>query len=219
MFSTNPGGLGKTLWTQAELEAIPVWSTQVRLFAPMSDEVLISVDIEASGDSPSNGSLLSIGACLVDDPSVGIYLELTPVPDMPWSAEAEGVHKLTREHLERNGLDPAEAMRRLDGWVRDTAAGRWPVFVGFNAPFDWMFVADAFWRYLARNPFGISALDLKSLYMGSHGVSSWAQTRKVHVERRLGVHFEHTHNALADARDQARLAQVLLLQRRRKQPE
>lgn len=185
----------------------------------MNEEVLISVDIEASGDSPSNGSLLSIGACLVEDPMVGIYLELKPVPGMPWSVEAEGVHKLTREYLGRSGLEPAEAMRRLDDWVRDIAAGGWPVFVGFNAPFDWMFIADAFWRYLGRNPFGISALDLKSLYMGSHGVTSWAQTRKVHIERQLGVRFEHTHNALQDARDQARLAQVLLLQRRSKQSE
>jgi len=191
----------------------------MRTSTAMRDEVLVSVDVEASGESPSTGSLLSIGACLVDDPSVGIYLELKPVPDMPWSAEAEGVHKLTREDLGRDGLEPVEAMRRLDDWVRDTAAGRWPVFVGFNAPFDWMFVADAFWRYLGRNPFGISALDLKSLYMGSHGVTSWEQTRKVHIERRLGVRFEHTHNALEDARDQARLAQVLLLQRRLNQPE
>jgi DNA polymerase III epsilon subunit-like protein len=123
------------------------------------------------------------------------------------------VHKLTPEHLASDGLEPADAMGRLDVWVRDQAAGRWPVFVGFNAPFDWMFVADAFWRYLGRNPFGISALDLKSLYMGSHGVASWEQTRKVDIERELGLRFEHTHNALQDARDQARLAQVLLLQR------
>jgi hypothetical protein len=76
-----------------------------------------------------------------------------------------------------------------------------------------MFVADAFWRYLGRNPFGISALDLKSLYMGTHGVASWEETRKVHIERQLGVRFEQTHNALEDARDQARLAQALLRRR------
>lgn len=185
----------------------------------MTDEVLISVDVEASGSSPSTGSLVSIGACLVDDPSVGIYLELKPVPGLPWSAEAEGVHRLTREHLASSGLEPAEAMRRFDAWVNEQADGRWPVFVGFNAPFDWMFVADAFWRHLGRNPFGISALDLKSLYMGVYGVPSWEQTRKVHVERELGLRFEHTHNALQDARDQARLAQVLLLQGRTKRQE
>jgi DNA polymerase III epsilon subunit-like protein len=176
----------------------------------MTDEVLISVDIETSGDSPSTGSLLSIGACLVDDPTIGVYLELKPEPGRPWSAEAEQVHGLTADRLERDGLEPAQAMGQLEDWVLGLAGGRWPVFVGFNAPFDWMFVADAFWRYLGRNPFGISALDLKSLYMGRTGVTSWAETRKLHIEERLDIHFEQTHNALQDARDQAVLAHVLL---------
>ncbi len=176
----------------------------------MTEEVLISVDIEASGDSPSTGSLLSIGACLVDDPTIAIYLELKPEPGRPWSAEAQAVHRLTPERLERDGLLPAAAMQRLEDWVLSVAAGRWPVFVGFNAPFDWMFVADALWRHLGRNPFGISALDLKSLYMGRTGVTSWAETRKLHIEERLDIHFEQTHNALDDARDQALLARALL---------
>ena len=176
----------------------------------MSEEVLISVDIETSGDSPSVGSLLSIGACLVDDPTTAIYLELKPEPDRPWSAEAQGVHGLAADRLERDGLEPAAAMRRLEDWVLNVAAGRWPVFVGFNAPFDWMFVTDTFWRYLGRNPFGISALDLKSLYMGRIGVTRWAETRKLHIEERLSIHFKQTHNALEDARDQALLARALL---------
>ena len=62
-------------------------------------------------------------------------------------------------------------------WVDDACAGRTPIFVGFNAPFDWMFVADYFWRYLGRNPFGISALDLKSYFMARDGVADWEQTR------------------------------------------
>jgi inhibitor of KinA sporulation pathway (predicted exonuclease) len=101
-------------------------------------------------------------------------------------------------------------MRRLADWVTHVAGAGRAVFVGFNAPFDWMFVADCLWRHLGRNPFGISALDLKSLYMGRHGVARWEETRKVNVERRLGLRFENTHHALEDARDQARLAQVLL---------
>ena len=84
------------------------------------------------------------------------------------------------------------------------------MFVGFNAPFDWMFVADYFWRYLGRNPFGVSALDLKSMYMGLSGTGRWADTRKVHISERLDINLEPTHNALDDARDQARLARELL---------
>ena len=59
----------------------------------MSEEALISVDVETSGDSPSTGSLLSVGACLVADPTSGIYLELKPLPDRPWSDEAQRVRK------------------------------------------------------------------------------------------------------------------------------
>jgi DNA polymerase III epsilon subunit-like protein len=183
---------------------------EMRGLRTMIQEVLISVDIETSGESPSAGSLLSIGACPVDDPTTAIYLELKPDPDRPWSLEAQGVHGLTADRLERDGLEPAAAMRQLEDWVLTVAAGRWPVFVGFNAPFDWMFVADAFWRHLGRNPFGISALDLKSLYMGHTGVARWQETRKLDIEERLDIHFEQTHNALDDARDQALLARVLL---------
>lgn len=176
----------------------------------MKGEVLISVDIETSGQSPSVGSVLSIGACLVSDPSVGLYLEIKPAPDLPWSDEAEGVHGLARDRLEREGLEPTEAMTRLAEWVEQQAGGSWPIFVGFNAPFDWMFVADYFWRHLGRNPFGVSALDLKSYFMGREGVERWELTRRVHVDSRLGLDPDHSHNALEDAQGQARVAQVLL---------
>jgi len=173
-------------------------------------ETLISVDIEASGPSPSKGSLLSIGACLVDDPSVGIYLELKPIRGHDWDPRAEQVHGLARARLEQDGLDPAAAMGRLADWLDECCAGRQPIFVGFNAPFDWMFVADYFWRFVGRNPFGFSALDLKSYYMAREGVSRWEQTRRTHVDERLGIDPDHTHHALDDARGQARLAKVLL---------
>jgi ribonuclease T len=177
--------------------------------APVNTEVLISVDVETSGQSPSVGSLLSIGACLVSDPSVGLYLELKPDSDREWSDEAERVHGLPRDRLELEGLEPADAMARLSDWVKDQSQGGWPVFVGFNAPFDWMFVADYFWRYLGRNPFGVSALDLKSYYMGRDGIDRWELTRRITIDARLGLAPDHSHNALEDAQGQARLAQVL----------
>ena len=87
-------------------------------------EVFVSVDVEASGQSPSNGSLLSIGACLVDDPSVALYLELKPLPDREWDTGAERVHGLTREHLETSGLDAADAMVQFETWLRDRCCRR-----------------------------------------------------------------------------------------------
>jgi DNA polymerase III epsilon subunit-like protein len=174
-------------------------------------EVLVSVDIESSGQSPSVGSLLSIGACLVEAPATELYLELKPIPDRPWSDEAQQVHLLDRDRLVSEGLSPETAMESFAAWLTETCGvdGR-PIFVGFNAPFDWMFVADYFWRYLGRNPFGVSALDLKSYYMGREGVTLWAETRRVFVDRQLRLEPDHNHNALDDARGQAAIARVLL---------
>ena len=175
-----------------------------------NDEILVSVDIEASGPTPGTGSMLSIGACLVDDPQVAIYLELKPLPGLPWSNDAQAVHRLERSDLEQHGLEPWHAMEQFEAWLAETAHGRRPVFVGFNAPFDWMFVADYFQRYLGRNPFGIAALDLKSYYMARDRIASWAETSRRHVEQRYPVTTPHSHNALDDARGQAELALLLL---------
>lgn len=173
-------------------------------------ERLVSVDVETSGPSPSVASLLAVGACLVDDPSEGIYLELRPDADRGWDDAAAAVHGLDRSRLEREGLAPVEAMTRLVAWLEAVSADARPVFVGLNAGFDWMFVADALWRTLGRNPFGIAPLDLKALYMGRDAVSSWARTSRAEMIRRYPVERPHTHHALDDARSQAELARHLL---------
>ena len=64
-----------------------------------TDEAWISVDVEASGPTPGTGSLIALGACLVDQPEVQFESTIAPIPGLPWSEEAERVHGLTREHL------------------------------------------------------------------------------------------------------------------------
>lgn len=173
-------------------------------------EALVSVDIETSGPSPSTASLLSLGACLVEDVSASIYLELRPEPDRGWDDAAARVHRLDRGRLEREGLETPEAMGRLVAWLDRVAGGRRAVFVGLNAAFDWMFVADALWRTVGRNPFGHAPLDLKALYMGRDGIEAWAGTTRADMLRRYPVVEPHTHHALDDARSQAALARRLL---------
>lgn len=179
----------------------------------MTAETWISVDVETSGPSPRTGSLLSIGACLLSDPGQGIELLLRPEPGMPWHAEAAAIHGLDRADLERDGLEPAIAMADLEAWLREVVpAGSRPVMVALNAPFDWMFVADAFWRYLGRNPFGHGAIDIKALYLGRHldDVDRWADTSRLHMRERYPVDLPHTHTALDDAREQAVLFRRIL---------
>ena len=177
------------------------------------DEIWISVDVETSGPAPSVGSLLSIGACPVDDPDDGFYVEVRPLEGLPWSDEAERVHGLPRGRLEREGADPREAMARFEAWIERVAAGRRPVFVAHGAPFDWMFVADWFHRFLGRNPFGVNGIDMKAWYLGARRLERWADTAKSPMARDAGVDLPHTHNALDDAREQA-LVFAALLERR-----
>ena len=177
----------------------------------------ISIDVEASGPTPSTGSLISIGACLAEHPETTFYVELQPDPAVPWSDAAESVHGLSRAHLAAHGLPPERAMVSFGAWIaglEEVRAGARPLFVGFNATFDWMFVADAFWRYAGANPFGISGLDIKAFALGRHwqsGSRQWGETAKRPLRKRYPApeNLRHTHNALDDAREQADLARAL----------
>jgi ribonuclease T len=70
------------------------------------------------------------------------------------------------DELARTEHDPSDAMRRFADWLSSLARGNGnPVFVGFNARFDWSFVNDYFHRCGDGNPFAFTALDIKALYM------------------------------------------------------
>ena len=167
-------------------------------------ETLISVDVETSGPTPAAYSLLSIGACLVDDPGSSFSVELAPVTDAADPA-ALAVSGLSMEQLAAEGTPAADAMRLFADWVdAATPDGSVPVFVAFNAVFDWMFVDAYFHRFLGRNPFGHSALDIKAYYMG-RAASSWAQTSMRVLSPLYLEGRSLAHNALGDARDQAEL--------------
>lgn len=172
-------------------------------------ETYISVDIETAGPTPSEYALLSIGACRVDDPDVSFYVELQPT-SRAFTREALEISGLSLETLTHEGLPPAEAMTNFEAWILQvTDDGSSAVFVAFNAPFDWMFVNDYFHRYLSRNPFGHTALDIKAYFMGLSG-STWAETRMVEVRKTLGLDGELSHHALEDAVEQALLFRHML---------
>jgi DNA polymerase III epsilon subunit-like protein len=172
-------------------------------------ETFISVDLEASGPIPAEYSILSIGACLVDDPDTAFYVELKP--EHPAVNErALAISGLDMAVLARDGVDPSEALHRFAHWIdRVVPEGSAPVFVAFNAAFDWMFLEDAFQRHVGRNPFGHSALDVKAYYMGMAG-ATWAETSMRYLSPRYLGGRQLTHNALGDARDQAELFRAVL---------
>jgi DNA polymerase III epsilon subunit-like protein len=153
--------------------------------------------------------MLSIGACTIFEPQETFYVELQPFND-EYIPEAVLVGRLSWERLKENGIHPQEAMSRFSDWVgKVTPDDSEPVFVAFNAPFDWMFVNDYFHRYLGQNPFGYKALDIKALYMGLAGVS-WSETSMKNLASRYLGSKHLTHHALRDAMDQAQIFRNLL---------
>ena len=156
-------------------------------------ELFISVDSETDGPIPGPYSMLSTGAVVADGIfQTDFYVELKPISPK-FDPEALAVSGLDRDRLIKVGTPPQQAMSQFDRWVSQVCAptNAKPVFVGFAAPFDWMFVADAFWRHLGRNPFGPSAMDIKSLYLGRHlpDVDRWGLTGRRAI--REGVGAEH----------------------------
>ncbi|MFH2072048.1 MAG: 3'-5' exoribonuclease [Actinomycetota bacterium] len=173
------------------------------------DPWYISVDIETAGPYPGAFSVLSIGAVAVADTGTIFYAELElEVPGVDPAAFAYS--GLSMERLAAEGEDPRSAFERFAAWVEATTPdGSRAVFVGFNAPFDWMFVADGLHRHTGRNPFGHSALDIKALEMGAAGVG-WDETSFAAVAGRHGVDAPLPHHALEDARLQAEVFRRIL---------
>ena len=167
-------------------------------------ETFVSVDVEASGPIPGKYSMLSIGACVASDPSKQFSCYLKPISDefIPAALEVTG---LSLEKLSKDGLDPTEAMAQFKAWVESLVGkDETVVFVGFNASFDWSFVNYYFHQFLGNNPFGIAALDIKSMYLGASDCT-WRSTRSSEIEKVVKPTSTGDHNALHDAIYQAEL--------------
>lgn len=171
-------------------------------------ERFFSVDVETSGPIPGEFSLLTIGACVVDDETKTFSARLKPLNQnfIPAAMEVTG---LSLDELERTGLAPDAAMSAFGQWVAECARdGSTPVFVGLNAPFDWGFINFYFHKFLGLNPFGFSALDIKALYMGATGCT-WKETSSSQIAKRVSANRSGTHDALDDALYQAELFRLV----------
>ena len=145
--------------------------------------VYACIDIEASGPVPGFYNMVSIGGVAVRlDGETHVrdeefYFELKPISE-GFDDHAMSIHGIPRAHLEENGVDAREVLLAITDWVKSVKGDAERVlFVGHNAPFDWMYVAWYFaWAGL-KNPFGYNALDTKALMMGRLGLP-WRDCNK-----------------------------------------
>ncbi len=181
--------------------------------------VYVCVDLEASGPVPGIFNMVSVGGVevrFVDGRHVRgdtFYFEIVPEFD-GFDPHAMSIHGLSEAHLRAHGRPARAVMLAIADWLKDhLKPGERPLFVGHNAPFDWMFVAWYFAWAQMENPFGYNALDTKALMMGRHQLP-WKQCNK---ERLLALYPalvppapEKVHDALADAEFQADILIALL---------
>lgn len=174
----------------------------------MTQECYVSVDIEADGPIPGSNSMISIGAAAFDAEGtlVTTYAaNLVPLADAEQDAQTM---QWWRQHLEawewttRDPRPPNEVMTEFADWASGLP-GR-PVFVGYPASYDFMWVYWYLIRFTGASPFGFAALDIKTLAMALTGRRYRSLSRSFLAERWRVPHRE-THQALEDALDQGRI--------------
>jgi DNA polymerase III epsilon subunit-like protein len=166
-------------------------------------DCLISVDVECSGPIPGDYSMLSLGACIVGQRETTFYAEFQPLHDRA-IPDALRVTGFDLAQLRTTGQPPQQVMASFRDWVRDISSPASPVFVGFNAGFDWSFVNWYFHHFVGDNPFGYAPLDIKSYYMGRSGCQ-WNDTKSSRLPAEFHSSTRAAHHALADAQSQAEI--------------
>jgi len=181
-------------------------------------EIYVSTDVEVDGPIPGPHSMLSFGsaAYLPDKTIVSTFtanLELLPgaaghPETMAWWANHEEAWVACRERLQA----PDEAMAAYVKWL-EALPGK-PVFVGFPASFDFMFVYWYMIRFVGRSPFSFSALDIKTMAMVMLG-KEYRHCSKKDLPKRWFDALPHSHIALDDAVEQGAMFCNMLAESRR----
>lgn len=184
-------------------------------------EVYVSTDVEADGPIPGPHSMLSFGsAAYLEDKTLvatfSVNLEelegATGHPEtMAWWATQPDAWAASREAPE----PPEQAMKRYRDWLKQLPGK--PVFVGYPAAYDFLFVYWYLIRFAGESPFSHSALDIKTYAMAVLG-KPFRDTSKRSMPRRWFDGLPHTHRAIDDAIEQGALFCNMLKESRDRRP-
>ncbi|HEY6562118.1 MAG TPA: hypothetical protein VI072_32850 [Polyangiaceae bacterium] len=187
----------------------------------MAEELYVSTDIEADGPIPGPHSMLSFASAVftADKTRIGTFtrnLETLegaapdPKTEAWWRTQPEAWAACRRDLVA-----PHQAMLEYVEWL-EALPGR-PVFVGYPAAYDFLFVYWYLLRFVGRSPFSHSALDIKTFAMCLLG-TGYRDTTKKTMPRRWFDATPHTHVALDDALGQGALFCNMLEESKRKRP-
>jgi DNA polymerase III alpha subunit (gram-positive type) len=173
-----------------------------------NNEIYVSVDIETDGPIPGDNSMLSLGAAAFtpDGKMIGtFYATLETLsgangdPDtMRWWSENQDAYDAAR----KNVMPTQKVMSEFVSWVNNLQGK--PVFVGYPAGFDFLFVYWYIVHHGLRSPFSFSALDIKT-YASAVLKLPYRDSTKKNMPKRWFSDAKHTHIALDDAIEQGEL--------------
>jgi hypothetical protein len=171
-------------------------------------EIYVSTDIEADGPIPGPHSMLSFGsaAYLADKTLLGTFaanLELLPGASghpetMKWWSQNQAAWQASRADCQ----PPEAVMTNYLAWLKGLPGK--PVFVGYPASYDFMFVYWYLMRFTGESPFSHSALDIKTLAMALLK-TGYRDATKRNMPKAWFDKLPHTHVALDDAIEQGAL--------------
>ena len=171
-------------------------------------EIYVSTDIEADGRIPGVYSMLSFGSAAyqADGTLLGTFtanLEQLPgaatdPETMAWWAERPQEWAASRQDLQ----EPEAAMQAYFTWLKELPET--PVFVGYPATWDFMFIYWYLIRFVGESPFEHRGLDVRTYAMALMK-KEFNRSGKRHMPKRWFADLPHTHQALDDALEQGAL--------------
>lgn len=171
-------------------------------------EIYVSTDIEADGPIPGPYSMLSFASAAYtkDKELISTFSEnletlenATAHPDTQvWWDKNPEAWKACRSNLRK----PSDAISAYVKWLKELPGK--PVFVGYPAAYDFMFVYWYLMKFAGESPFSHSALDIKSYAMAVLK-KDFRETTKRRMPEHWFDDLPHTHIALDDAIEQGAL--------------
>lgn len=180
----------------------------------MKHDIFISTDVEADGKVPTRNSMLSFGSAAYDINknllgTFSVNLEEFPgaSPDPLtmsefWNKNPDNsaAYAETRKNLK----NPKIAMQEYKQWIESLGSNY--VFVGYPAPYDFMWISFYFLYFLGESPFNHSrCLDAKSFAMATLKKEKLSYATKRNMPRNWFDNIKHTHVAVDDAVEQGAL--------------
>lgn len=180
-------------------------------------EIYVSTDIEADGPIPGPHSMLSFAsaAYMADKKLVSTFsANLITLPGAQAHPDTQAwwdKNPQAWDACRKDCKNPDVTMKDYVAWVKNLPGK--PVFVGYPAAYDFMFVYWYMIKFAGESPFSHSALDIKTYAMAVMK-KEYRKSTKRNMPKHWFDPLPHNHVALDDAIEQGALFCNMLTEHR-----